>query len=212
MRPLTTIRAIGLVAAGAMLIAACSGAGTATTAPATAAPATTGPATQAPGPTEVPGSSPGLSFALPSFHGDTDLEGMIPTSIGGETLTVLSMTGDQFLGNGTTSPELAGALQALGKTTSDLSVAFAGSSTLTVVAFRVKGVAANALYDAFKAAETDDSTATNVSFGGKTVVKLVSADSTAYIYLKDDTMFVIGGSGETTPTDALLNEAFSKLP
>ena len=211
MRPLTTTRRIGLLAAGAMLIAACGG-NAATTAPTTAA-ATTAPTTAAA--TDAPGSSaaPGFSFAMPSFHGDADLEGMIPKEIGGETLTVLSMTGDQFLGEGTAAPELAGALQDLGKTTSDLSVAFAGSASITVVAFRVKGVGADSLFNAFKSAAGEDFTSENASYGGKTVVKLMPSDgSTSFIYVKDDTMFVVGGTGETAPSDALLNEAFQKLP
>ena len=209
MRPLTTIRSIGLLAAGAMLIAACGG-NAATTAPTQAA------ATSAPVTTEGPGATtPGASFAMPSFHGDTDLEDMIPKEVAGEALTVMSMTGDQFLGDGSSSPELAGALQDLGKTTTDLSVGFAGNSKISIVAFRVKGVAADQLFNAFKAAETDEFTSENVSYGGKSIVKLVPADgSTAFIYLKDDTMFVVGGAGagNTLPTDAVLNEAFSKLP
>ena len=213
MRPLTIIRSLGLLAAGALLIAACGGpaaSGAPTQAPATAAPATAAPVTtQAPGAT----TGPGLSFDTSSFHGDTDLEDMIPDEVSGEALTVMSMTGDQFLGDGTSSPELAGALKDLGKTTADLSVAFAGNSKISVVAFRVKGVAANQLFDAFKAAETDEFTSTNVSYGGKSVVKLAPADgSIAYIYLKDDTMFVLGGAGTAPATDDVLNEAFSKLP
>ena len=212
MRPLTTIRSIGLLAAGAVLVAACGG-NAATTAPTAAA--TTGPATAAPVPTEVAGATnnPGASLDLSSFHGDQDLEGMIPKTIGGETLTVLSMTGDQFLGDGSASPELAGALTALGKTTSDLSVAFAGTSKVTVVAFRVKGVPADQLFNAFKAAETDQYTSENANIGGKNVTKLVPSDgTTAWIYLKDDTMFVVGGAGSTEPAADLLTEAFTKLP
>ena len=213
MRPLTTTRAIGLLAAGAMLIAACGG-NAATTGPTTAAP-TTPPVTAAPVATDVPGASagPGFSFDLSSFHGDEDLEGMIPDTLGGETLTVVSMTGDQFLGDGTSSPELAKALQDLGKTTSDLSVAFAGTSGVSVVAFRVKGVPADALFTAFKEAETEGVTSESASYGGKSVTKLGSSDgTTAFVYLKNDTMFVVGGSGTTVPSDALLNEAFTKLP
>lgn len=215
MRPLGTLRATGLLAAGALLIAACGG-NAATSAPAsvaaTSAPATNAPATAAI-PTDVPGATGGLpSFALPSFHGDTDLESLIPTSLGGEPVSILSMTGDQFLG-GEGSPELEAALGELGKTPADLSVAFAGNTKISVVAFRVKGVPADTLFSAFKEAETDGYTVENVSYAGKSVVKLTPADGTVgLIYLKDDTMFLIGGSGDALPGDDLLNEAFSKLP
>lgn len=206
MRPLTTTRAIGLLAAGAMVIAACGGTG-ATTAP-TQAAAT---ATAAPVATDAPATAaPGFSFVLPSFRGDPELEAMIPDTIGGETVTLISMTGDEIPIGG--SPEIAAALEALDKTTADLSVAFAGTTALSIVAFRVKGVQAGALFDAFKAAQTDQYTTENASFGGKSVVKTTSAGTVAFMYLKDDTMFVVGGSGTTAPTDDLLNEAFSKLP
>ena len=212
MRPLTTIRSFGLLAAGALLIAACGG-NAATTAPTQAA--TTVPATSAPITTEAPGATtgPGFSFDTSSFHGDTALEDMIPDQVAGEALTVMSMTGNQFLGDGSASPELAGALKDLGKTTSDLSVAFAGNTKISVVAFRVKGVGADALFTAFKSANTDAFTSENVNYGGKSVTKLTPADGNiAYIYLKDDTMFVVGGAGTAPATDDVLNEAFSKLP
>jgi hypothetical protein len=200
----TTARTIALFGASALLIAACGGS-SATQAP-TQAPVTAAPATEAPAST----GEPGFSFALPSFTGDADLEAMLPDSIGGETLTVISMTGDEFLGDGTISPEISDALDALGKTTSDLSVAFGGTSTMQVVAFRVKGAPAAALFEAFKAAQSDSYTSETVSLGGKQVTKITPADTdVAYIYTKDDTMFVIGGADAT---DALLNEAFSKLP
>ena len=217
MRPLTTIRATGLLAAGALLLAACGG-NAATTAPtqapggATAAPATTAPQAT---PTDVPGATvdPNATFDLSSFHGDQDLESMIPKQIGGEDLTVLSMTGDQFLGGTDGSPELSNALSALGKTTSDLSVAFAGTSQVSVIAFRVKGVGAEALFNAFKASQTGDYTTANVSYGGKSITKITPSDgSIAFIYVKNDAMFVVGGAGDDAPSDALLNEAFSKLP
>jgi hypothetical protein len=217
MRPITTIRAIGLVAAGAMLVAACGG-NAATTAPttaaATSAPATT-VATLPPVPTEVPGASslPGASFDLSSFHGDQALESLFPKQIGGETLTVLSMTGDQFLGAGTTSPEISAALQALGKTPADLSVAFAGTTKISVIAFRVKGAPADALFNAFKAAQTDQFTTESTNIAGKNVTKITPADSAvAYVYTTGDTMFIVGGAGDTEAPADLLTEAFSKLP
>jgi hypothetical protein len=218
MRPIRTLRAAGLIAAGALLIAACGSNG-ATTAPTTGAASTaptTAPVSVAPVPTEVAAASDALpSFDLSSFHGDQDLESMIPTTVGGQTLTTLSMTGDQFLGDGSSSPQLAGALTALGKTPADLSVAFAGSTKITIVAFRVQGVPASTLFDAFKSAASGNYTATSVSYGGKNVTKVEPGDDTiSFIYLKDDTMFLVGspGSGATAPSDDLLNEAFQKLP
>ena len=216
MRPIRTLRALGLAAAGAVLIAACGNNG-ATTAPTTPAAPSTPPVTAAPVPTEAAAASNALpSFDLSSFHGDQSLESLIPKTIAGETLTALSMTGDQFLGDGSASPQLAGALTALGKTTSDLSVAFAGSSKVTIVAFRVKGVSASTMFDAFKSAATGDITTADVSYGGKSETKVTSStDGTiSFIYAKDDTMFLVGspGAGSAVPSDDVLNEAFQKLP
>jgi hypothetical protein len=217
MRQIRTIRAAGLAAAGAMLIAACGSNG-ATTAPTTAAATiapSTAPVTAAPIPTEAAQASDALpSFDLSSFHGDASLESLIPTTIDGETLTALSMTGDQFL-DGSDSPQLAGALTALGKTTSDLSVAFAGSSKVTIVAFRVKGVPAGTLYDAFKSAAIGDVATADASYGGKSETKVTASDGTiSFVYVKDDTMFLVGSpaTGSAVPSDDLLNETFQKLP
>lgn len=216
MRPSRTVSTLGLLAAGAMLIAACGGnaAASPTTAAATEAPTTAPVTTEAPAPTDVAGATGAVpTFDLSSFHGDQDLESLMPKSIGGENLTVLSMTGDQFLGTGSGGDELGSALTALGKGPSDLSVAFGGTSKITVIAFRVKGVPADALFNAFKNAQTSQYTSENVSYGGKSVTKITPSDSSlAYIYIKDDTMFVVGGPGDTPPSDALLNEAFQKLP
>jgi hypothetical protein len=204
----TTARAIAMLGASALLFAACGGSNTG--APASGA-ASAAPATEAPAATSNPApTDAGFSFALPSFIGDQELEAMLPKEIGGEALTVVSMTGDEFLGDGSISPEISDALDALGKTTSDLSVAFGGTSTVQVVAFRVKGAPADALFDAFKTAQTDEYTSATVSLGGKQVTKITPTDGdVAYIYTKDDTMFVVGGADAT---DAVLNEAFSKLP
>ena len=217
MRPIRTTSAIGLFAAGAMLVAACGG-NSATTAP-TSAPATTAPITAAPTTapaTDAPAATtnPGATLDLSSFHGDANLESLLPKSVGGENLTVLSMTGDQFLTGPAASPELQKAITALGKTPADLSVAFGGNTSVSIVAFRLKGVGADVLFNAFKQSQTGAFTADSVSYGGKSVTKITPSDGSgiAFIYVKDDAMFVVGGTGDTPPSDALLNEAFQKLP
>jgi hypothetical protein len=206
----TTFRAIAL-AASACFAAACSGAA-ATTAPATqAAQATSAPLTQAPAATDA--GNP--TFALPSFHGNVDLEKLIPTSIGGEALTTLSMTGDQFIGSGADT-QLAAVLSALNKQPSDLSVAFGGNTAVTVTAFQVKGVSGSQILDAFYnvSKSTLDANITDVSIAGKAGKKVTPNDTTqdvSYIYTKDDVVFAIAGAGGPL-TDAQLTEIFQKLP
>ena len=202
--------ALTLSAGIALAIAACSG-NAATSAPTTGA-ATQGPATEAPA-TEAPGSSglPGFSFALPSFTADTELEAMFPDQIGGKTLQVLSMTGSDFLGSNPAGNEIAPILTQLGKTPSDLSVAFGGTEDLAVIAFRIKGVPADQFLNAYTQSAPQGATISDTSMGGKSIKKVVTPDSTTatYIYLKNDVIWTVSGSALT---DALLNEAFSKLP
>jgi hypothetical protein len=203
----TAARAVGLLAT-AIVVAACSGGSGATNAPATQAAATTA-ATQAPA-----GSSQGNpTFALPSFHGDVDLEKLIPTTIGGEAMTTLSMGGEEFVGSGSDA-ELTAVLTALGKQPSDLSVAFGGNTQVQIVAFQVNGVPGSQILNAFYTASqaSAGSTISDASFGGKSVKKIQPTDLTedpSYVYTKEDVVFTVGG---TEITDALLNEAFSKLP
>lgn len=199
--------ALTLSAGIGLAIAACSG-NAATSAPTSG----TARATEVPG-TEAPGTSglPGFSFALPSFTADTELEAMFPDEIGGEKLQVISMTGSDFLGTGTAGNEIGPILTQLGKSPSDLSVAFGGTASISVIAFRIKGVPADQFLNAYTQSAPQGATITDASLGGKSVKKVITPDSTTvtYLYLKDDVIWTVGGNA---PTDALLNEAFSKLP
>ncbi len=192
----------------AILVAAC-GPGAATQAPGATqgAAATQGPvATQRPAATG--GGEPSLD--LSSFHGDVKLEDMFPKEIGGTALVVLSMTGDQFMGQGD-SPELDAALAALGKSSSDLSVAFGGAGGITIVAFRIQGVSGSSLLTALFTAYAQDegTTVTDVTIAGKAAKKIVAPDETTYVYAAQDAVFGVGGEAIT---DAQLTEAFTKLP
>lgn len=208
-------RPLAALAVLAIVVAACGG-GTATQGPGTQGAPTQAPATQPPATTaatEGPvatGAEPSLD--LSSFHGDTDLESLFPKEIGGQPLVVLSMTGDQFMGQGA-SPELDAALGTLGKSSSDLSVAFGGGTSVTIVAFKIAGVPGSAILNAlFQAYQSQSGTITDQTISGKSVKKVVPADATegtSYIYAVQDVVFAVGGDGIT---DAQLSEAFSKLP
>jgi len=208
----TITRPLALLAGAAILVAAC-GSGTATTAPVTQAPVTQAPVTQAPA-TQAPAGtgSPEFSFDTSSFHADVDLEALFPDEIGGEPLTVLSMSGADMMGEGG-SPELQAMLTALGKTPADLTAAFGGVAKVGIVAFQIKGAPGDAILAALRDAyETSDAVVTDMSFGGKAVKKFVPADpdeSTGYIYVYQDVIFLVSGEGAT---EAVLNEVFSKLP
>lgn len=203
LRPIA--RPLALLAGLAVAIAACGPAATATNAPVI----TAAPVTQAPAATG--GGQPSDPFA--SFHGALALEELLPDEIGGEQVTALSMTGEEFLEGGS-SPYLEAALAALNKKTSDLSVAFGGGGGVQVIAFQIAGVAGNQALDAVLAANIEETpaTLTNVSFGGKSVKKYQPTDpdgDVSYVYTARDVVFVVAGEDLT---DALLNEVFSKLP
>jgi len=203
--------ALTLFVGAAFALAACGGSA------ATSAPTTGGGASsEAPTTTEEPGSStglPGFSFALPSFTADTDLEAKFPSEIGGEKLQILSMTGSDFLGSGASGNEIGPILSQLGKSPSDLSVAFGGTTQVSVIAFRIKGVPADQFLNAYIQSAPQGATISDASFGGKSVKKVVTTDQTSdtFIYLKDDVIWTVSG-GTSAPSDAILNEAFSKLP
>lgn len=208
-----TPRALAALASVAIVIAAC-GNGAATTAPsATQGAGTQAPATQPAG-TQAAGASDAIpSFALPSFHSDTKLEDLFPDQIGGTDVTVLSMTGDQFMGQGS-SPELDAALKTLNKTSSDLSVAFAGAGGVTIIAFKIAGIPASqiqtALFSAYQ--QETDAAISDANIGGKAVKKITptdTAEDVSYLYGVQDVIFAVGG---TDVTDAQLTEVFSKLP
>jgi hypothetical protein len=199
---------LALLAGLTILVAACSGAAS-TSAPTTAP--TSPPVTQAP-PTDAAPSQevPGFSLPLPSFTSDEQLKAMFPTEVGGQPIVVITMSGPDFMNLGTSSKDIQKALQQLGKSPSDLSVGSGGNALLTIFAFRVKGVPAEQFLGQYINSAAAGSTVTDASFGGKSVKKVVTGGQVAaYLYLRGDVLWTVGGNN---PSDALLTEAFSKLP
>jgi hypothetical protein len=204
-----TARSLALAAGLVILVAACGGASP-TQAPVTQAPVTQAPVTQATQPASSDGGVP--TFALPSFHGDVDLEKMIPAEIGGTAVSVQSMTGTEFMGTG--NEQFTAVLGTLGKQPSDLSVAFGFNTQISVIAFQVNGTPGDAILEAFKNATADVGTLTDATYGGKSVKKVTPTDTSedvSYVYTTQDVVFVVSGIGDAL-TDALLNETFQKLP
>jgi len=121
----TAARAIAFVPT-ASLVLACGGAATSsTTAPA---------ATLAVTPTGTP-SAALPSLDLSSFQADVALEALLPDSLGGTTLTKLSISGVQLLAAGSASTkDLQTLLTALGKTAADVTAAIASDRDMTLMA------------------------------------------------------------------------------
>jgi hypothetical protein len=209
----TSARALALLTGAVIIVAACGPGGTPTS-----SPAATTAAIATPAPDVTDGGLPSFdlgSFAIPSFNSDVELEGLLPDTIAGVAVQKFSMTGDSFMGTGGTgTEELDAILEQAGKTPADLSVAFAGTDAVTLIAYRIKGVPADTFFQAFLTAaqQGGETTLTDASLGGKSVKKVVSTDTdigTVYVYASGDVLFIVGGEGLT---DAILQEAFSALP
>jgi hypothetical protein len=209
MRQLTA-GAIALLA-GSIALAACQPG--ATTAPTQAAVATNA-ATQAPVVTlpPLPSGIAVPSLVIPSFNQDEELEDLLPDTVGGATVTKISMTGDTLMGTGQGQEELQAVLTKFNKQPSDLSVAIGGAGAIGLFAYRIKGVDANEFFESFLAAARVEDPAvsvTEMNLGGKAVRKVVTVDETLYLYASGDVLFGVGGD---TATEAQLAEALSLLP
>ena len=194
-------RPAAMVAAAALVVAACGGT-TATLAP-TAAPATVAPATPAPS-----SILPGFSIDLPSV--DKELEGLLPDEVAGEAVTKASVAGDMLL-QGANSEDFQKVLNALGKAPSDLTAALGGNSKAFIIAFRIKGVPASQFFNQFVQLANQDpqSQVADVTLGGKQAKKFTDAEgTTTYLYLIGDTIITVS---PIVPDDAVLNEIFQKL-
>lgn len=206
--PLNRI-SILLVMLLALVVAACSSEGGASTAASPSEAAAT--PTAEPTPEATPESSeaamPGASgMAIPSFNldGDPELAGRFPDTVGGQPLTVQSFDGQTFAQVGGDDPTFTAFLDSIGAELTDVSVAFggvmSGETPLTVGAFRVQGASEDDLEREFIAASEEAGDVTDLeqaSIGGKDVWTSVDpsgeTDTQAFIYTKDDTLYFFTG-------------------
>jgi hypothetical protein len=141
-------------------------------------------------PSQAEPSQAEASLAVPSFvlpSGAKDLEALLPDQLCGAKAVKLSMTGDQFASSANT--EFKAALQALGKSVSDVAFAIAGDPTYSCTAgiFRVKGVDQNLLQQALLAEEQKSgNTYTQGSVGGKNVYITDAGSGKQYVYFSGD--------------------------
>ena len=108
---------------------------------------------------------------------------------------------------------LEAVLDQFDKAPSDLTVAFAGTTNLTLIAYRLEGVEGSQFVNTFLAAAGEDSevTVTDAAYGGKAVRKIVSSNptiGTVYVHTAGDVMYIVGGDAIA---DAVLTETFSKI-
>ncbi len=190
----------------ALVVAACTGGGASSSA-SPSEPAATQEAT--PEPTESASPEESAITGLPSFdtNGDPDLAARFPDTVGGQPFTVQSFRGDVFMQGGGTDPSFEAFLDSVGAELSDVSVAFGVSmsaeSPMTAGAFRILGANEDDLEREFIAASEesgDVSGLTQTSVSGKDVWSAAdpsgAADTSVFIYTKDDTLYFLTGSEE----------------
>ena len=200
-----------ILALVAMFVVACSGdqAG----ASATSSPVASATEEETPEAEETPEG--GAEATLQPGAGD--LAGLLPTEVGGITIEYESSSGDAVMGAEGVTPEAQEFFDRVGAEPSDLSSAFGfgvdteTGSGISIIAFRVAGANEGQLRDEFRATieEDETQTLTEETVAGKNVLA-ISSDGTevsGYVYVKNDVVFVVGGS----PVE-LAEEALSQLP
>lgn len=155
------------------------------------------------------------SFAAGSRHADPDLEALLPTSLGGVSLTVESQSGTDL---STNSGPFDAFLAGLGKTRADFSVASAyaqGSLKAEIGAWRVRNADPALLLPGFRNAVQGSSTTplanADETMGNKAVTRIGDPGQLTrgplYVIVRGDALLFV-----QTPDRALAEEAMGKLP
>lgn len=202
--------ALGTAALATVAVAAGCGGGAPSVAPTVAAP------TVVPMTLEVPSFDLNTyappSFALPSVHGDADLEALLPDAIGGQVVVKQSLRGEAILRSGFAGgAPLQAMLDDVGASIDDVSVAIGAAGTSVIVlAYQIDGVSAERTFEGLlePLASGGSGEMQQVAVGDRTVTKIDVNGETTYIYLAGDVVFIIGG----TVTGTELEDAVSQLP
>ncbi len=222
---------ISFLAAAALVVAACSGGGTPTqsgatpgqTASATQAGTTTEPSpaatsTLASTPTNAPtvAATTSAPTTAPTPSGPVDVEALVPTQVGGITLTPETIAADDFLG---AYEDFEHVLGDLGKSAEDLTIVQAQGSNagevMIVQAFRVAGADAAALMDGFlEFSKVTDDVASPITIGGKELIVQGHPDTQpqykSYYYGYGDVVFKLAYNGDNF--DEQMEALVSQLP
>ena len=212
----TDRRLIGATLGLALFVAACGGSSAASSAASAAAStgasqaaAASQAASQAPASEAAASDSPAASMpevSMPDISlapgSASDLEAMLPSTVGTVTFQKTSIDGSQIAGAGTPidSSKLDPLLSKYGKSLADVRIAIAtggssGSGMPDVVyAFQLKGVPASEWATQLDAGAGGKTT----TIGGKEVVGQTQGGLTSVFYAKDDVLFMVLAS----PKDA----------
>ena len=196
-----------------ILLWACSGAASPNppsggAASAVAPPSVAAPSVEPSVAASVVASEPVPGFSLPSEV--KALEALLPDKMCGATSTKTSMNGSSFVQSGGGS-DLEAALKTIGKSLSDVQVAFAGAADTGCTAgiIRVQGADPNVLKNAMlqAAAKSSEGPGTEKDLGGKHVFAQTGPDGGSYAYFLGDAVVVVGAK-----TDADAASILKDLP
>lgn len=167
-------------------------------------------------PTEEPTEAPDATEPERE-EGAGDLASVLPGEVGGITIEYTSASGEEAIGSEGMTPEARAFLESVDADASDISTAFGfgfdaeAGSGISIVAFRIAGADEGRLRDEFRSVMEQEGTTflEESSLAGKTVLAFGEAESEpeGFMYVKDDTVFVVGGS----PPE-LVEEAIAGLP
>jgi hypothetical protein len=152
------------------------------------------------------------------LSGFEDLRQLLPDQVGGHQLTKTLFTGADFEAVPiSVSDQMRALLKSLGREAKDLTMAVAAHPTnaidMTITAFRVRDLQAEAFFDAYIPLITEsfpNAVISETVLGGKRAFD-VSLDGagvgTTFLYPRDDVLFIVTG------TDLeLVDQAFLTLP
>ncbi len=158
--------------------------------------------------------APGSSDALPSdTPASAVLEGLLPTTVNGTTVTVRSATDAKSIASDPSGRALDAAVLAMGKQPTDLEIGVAYDASqsvdLTIIAFRVAGVSADKLQPlvlhTWLANQTAGVTTTKANLSGNAVTHVSYGDSGAdeYLFVFHDAVFVVETADQALATAAV---------
>ena len=203
-----------LLALLVFVVAACT-TGEVATSEEASEPSASADATPEPTPDESVEPTQGVEPSL--SEGAGDLDDVLPDEVGGLQIEYQHSSGEDVIGAEGVTPEAQAFFDRVGADASDLSSAFGfafdgeAGTGISIVAFRVAGADEGTLRTEFLATMTEagDTLGEEQDVGGKTVIPFGSDPESAdgYIYVHDDTVFILGGEPAS-----LVEEALAALP
>jgi hypothetical protein len=160
----------------------------------------------------LPGPSGSDAAGASGSPAAPELEALLPTSVGGTTLTVQSATASDVLGTDPNSRALSAVVRSLGANPANLQIAQAFDDTntidLSIIGFRLaKGDGAKlkaAIIQTWLSAGATGVKQTEVTLGGKTLTKIDYGDegTIEYVYGGPDYVIVLDTADVNIATEA----------